>query len=59
MLGTRQAGLPRFRVADLRRDGRWMERARDDALELCETLDETQLTALLARLEWRAPEGVA
>jgi ATP-dependent DNA helicase RecG len=34
LLGTRQAGLPRFRVADLARDLEWLEKARDDAREL-------------------------
>jgi ATP-dependent DNA helicase RecG len=31
LLGTAQSGLPRFRVADLARDGALMELARDDA----------------------------
>ncbi len=35
-LGTRQAGLPDFRVADLLRDGRILEEARQDAFALAE-----------------------
>jgi ATP-dependent DNA helicase RecG len=35
-LGTRQAGLPDFRVADLLRDGRILEEARQDAFLLAE-----------------------
>ena len=31
LLGTRQHGLPVFRVADLVEDLEWLERARDDA----------------------------
>ncbi|MEO0958754.1 MAG: helicase-related protein, partial [Pseudomonadota bacterium] len=31
MIGTAQSGLPRFRLADLERDGALMEIARDDA----------------------------
>jgi ATP-dependent DNA helicase RecG len=33
-LGTRQAGLPDFRVANLLRDGRILEEARKDAFQL-------------------------
>jgi ATP-dependent DNA helicase RecG len=33
-LGTRQAGLPDFRVANLLRDGRTLEEARQDAFQL-------------------------
>lgn len=33
-LGTRQAGIPDFRVADLLRDGRVLEEAREDAFAL-------------------------
>jgi ATP-dependent DNA helicase RecG len=34
LLGTRQAGLPPLRIADLAADRDWLERARDDAREL-------------------------
>jgi len=36
-LGTRQAGLPEFRVADILRDGRLLEEARQEAFALLET----------------------
>jgi len=39
LLGTRQAGLPAFRVADLVRDQPWLQRARQDAREVIEALD--------------------
>jgi ATP-dependent DNA helicase RecG len=54
LLGTRQAGLPSFRIADLRRDLSWLERARDDAQELLPRLAEPALAALRKRIE---PEG--
>ncbi len=38
-LGTRQAGVPDFRVANLLRDGRVLEEARQDAFELVERGD--------------------
>ncbi len=34
LLGTRQAGQPLFRVANLVADGEWLERAREDAREI-------------------------
>jgi ATP-dependent DNA helicase RecG len=34
LLGTRQSGVPMFRLADLARDRRWLEDARNDAREL-------------------------
>ena len=46
--GTRQSGLPAFRVADLLRDGVLLEEARGDAFALVATDPE------LARLEHRA-----
>jgi ATP-dependent DNA helicase RecG len=33
-MGTRQSGLPRYRIADLRRDAQMLEEARKDAFEL-------------------------
>ncbi len=38
-LGTRQAGIPDFRVANLLRDGRVLEEAREDAFEMVERGD--------------------
>jgi ATP-dependent DNA helicase RecG len=38
-LGTRQSGLPDFRVADLLRDGRMLEEARKDAFCLANEPD--------------------
>ncbi len=37
-LGTRQSGLPDFRVADILRDGRILEEARQDAFAVAETV---------------------
>jgi ATP-dependent DNA helicase RecG len=50
LLGTRQAGLPALRVADLVADGPWLARAREDALELVGRLEEPALAPLRARL---------
>jgi ATP-dependent DNA helicase RecG len=49
VLGTRQAGLPSFRVADLSRDLPWLERARDDARELLPLLAAPALAAFRGR----------
>jgi ATP-dependent DNA helicase RecG len=57
LLGTRQAGLPAFRIADIRLDLEWLERARDDARELLPRLlgdAEPGLAALSQRIEPRA-----
>ncbi len=57
LLGTRQAGLPAFRIADLSRDLEWLERARDDARELLPRLlgePEPELAALRERIAPRA-----
>jgi ATP-dependent DNA helicase RecG len=54
LLGTRQAGLPELRVADLVADGRWLARAREDARELAGHLEEPGLAPLRARLEPRS-----
>jgi ATP-dependent DNA helicase RecG len=54
VLGTRQAGVPQFRVADLRRDADWLERAREDARALAGKLTEAEILALIARFEWQS-----
>jgi ATP-dependent DNA helicase RecG len=36
LLGTRQSGLPNFRIGDILRDRDWLERARRDAWEMVE-----------------------
>ena len=51
LLGTRQSGLPPLRAADLVRDLRWLERAREDARELLPRLGEPAFAALRARVE--------
>ena len=53
LLGTRQAGLPVFRVADLIRHRRWLERARRDARELLPALDRPEHGELKASVERR------
>ncbi len=53
LLGTRQAGLPELRVADLIADRDWLERARSDARELLPRLGEPALRALRQRVEPR------
>jgi ATP-dependent DNA helicase RecG len=45
LLGTRQAGLPPLRVADLAADREWLERARDDARELLDRMQADGRTA--------------
>ncbi|MFN7940581.1 MAG: ATP-dependent DNA helicase RecG [Thermoanaerobaculia bacterium] len=54
LLGTRQAGLPRFQVASLLAHRSWLERARADAREILPRLGERQFAALAARVEPRA-----
>ncbi len=54
LLGTRQAGLPVFRVADLVTHARWLERARADAREILAASPAPELAALLARVDRRA-----
>jgi ATP-dependent DNA helicase RecG len=56
LLGTRQAGIPAFRVADLVADWPWLERARDDARELLARLGEPALARLRALVEPRLAE---
>jgi len=55
LLGTRQAGLPAWRVADLAADLPWVERARDDAHALLPRLAEPALAGLRRRVE--SPAG--
>jgi ATP-dependent DNA helicase RecG len=49
LLGIRQAGLPALKVARLPADWEWLVRARDDARELLDRLDEPALAALLKK----------
>ena len=51
LLGTRQAGLPRFRVADLAVHREWLERAMQDAREIAPLLDRPENAALRRRVE--------
>ncbi len=50
LLGTRQSGLPTFRVANIVSDREWLERARSDAHELLAEAPFHELRPLLARL---------
>jgi ATP-dependent DNA helicase RecG len=54
LLGTRQAGLPRFRVADLATHLAWIERARQDAREIVARFDAPEHARLRARVDARA-----
>ncbi len=54
LLGTRQAGLPRFRVADLATHLAWIERARQDAREIVARFDAPEYARLRDRVEARA-----
>ncbi len=58
LLGTRQAGVPLFRIADLAADEEWLARARDDARELLERWDDPELASLRARIEARVRKRV-
>jgi ATP-dependent DNA helicase RecG len=53
LLGTRQAGVPKLRVADLIGHREWLERARADARRLQPRLDEPELAPLAARVRSR------
>jgi ATP-dependent DNA helicase RecG len=59
LLGTRQAGVPTFRVANLVSDRDWLERARRDAGELLARLEEPELRRLRERVEPRARDRYA
>ena len=50
LLGTRHAGLPKLRSADLVAHREWVERARADARELRPRLDEPALAELARRV---------
>jgi ATP-dependent DNA helicase RecG len=54
LLGTRQAGIPRFRAADIVRDRLWLERARVDALELIAEVTDSEPEPFLTRVRERA-----
>jgi ATP-dependent DNA helicase RecG len=57
LLGTRQSGVPMFRVADLVADREWLEIARKDARELLESSGQRDdLRPLLASAEKRAAD---
>jgi ATP-dependent DNA helicase RecG len=56
LLGTRQAGLPSLRCADLVEHRDWLERARGDARELLSRAAEPEVAPLLARIRERFPE---
>jgi ATP-dependent DNA helicase RecG len=55
LLGTRQAGLPRLRVADLVAHREWIERARLDAREASARAAEPAFAQLLASVRRRVP----
>ena len=54
LLGTRQAGLPIFRAADIVRDRAWLEAARVDAVELMGKTPIPSTEPFLDRLKHRA-----
>ncbi|MGB6362031.1 MAG: helicase-related protein, partial [Thermoanaerobaculia bacterium] len=57
LLGTRQSGVPLFRVADLVADREWLEIARKDAREILESSGQRDdLRPLLAAAEKRAAD---
>jgi ATP-dependent DNA helicase RecG len=56
LLGTRQAGLPSLRAADLVAHRAWLERARGDARELLSRASDPDVAPLVARLRERFPE---
>jgi ATP-dependent DNA helicase RecG len=51
LMGTRQSGLPRFRVADLAAHRFWLERARQDAREVAARWHDAEFAALRQRIE--------
>lgn len=55
ILGTRQAGLSRFRFGDLARDWSWLVAARQDASELLDRLADPGNGTLRRQMERRVP----
>jgi ATP-dependent DNA helicase RecG len=55
LLGTRQAGLPSLRLADLVTHRVWLERARGDARELLARAGDPDVAPLMERLRQRVP----
>ncbi|MGE0639092.1 MAG: ATP-dependent DNA helicase RecG [Thermoanaerobaculia bacterium] len=53
LLGVRQAGMPRFRVADLAAHRAWLERSRQDAREIVPLLEQEPYRRLRERAEAR------
>ncbi len=54
LLGTRQAGEPLFRVANIVADRRWLEKARSDARKLLVDSRGARKTPFMKRMEERA-----
>ena len=64
VIGTRQSGVPAFKYANLVRDRRALEIARDEAGRFLEMLrthpdEESRRTALLIRQQWKDHFGLA
>jgi ATP-dependent DNA helicase RecG len=57
--GTRQSGMPAFRVADLLRDRELLEEARAEAVRHVDESDPAALRALLASAGWERRFGLA
>jgi ATP-dependent DNA helicase RecG len=57
--GTRQSGMPVFRVADLLRDRELLELARAEAVRYADESDPAALAALLASSGWEKRFGLA
>ena len=57
--GTRQWGMPRFRVAHLVRDRELLEQARAEAYRYAEAVGEESLRAVLERAGWERRFGLA
>ncbi len=55
ILGTRQAGVPRFRFGDVARDWKWLVAARQDAADLLDRLAAPENRALRRQLGRRIP----